>query len=170
MTDYLEIERKFLVLSTSWKSHARAQKISQGYIINDKKIVVRTRQKGEASYLTIKADQGDALTRLEFEYEIPNADCAQMLKLLCGDVLEKTRYLVDIGSHTWEIDEFHGDNAGLIMAEIELESVDQAFEKPDWVGPEVSHDPRFFNAYLAKKPFSSWRTTQAQLITEFQEK
>lgn len=167
MSNNLEIERKFLVIADGWKNDMRAKKIAQGYIMNDKSVVVRVRQKGDKSFLTIKADQGAALTRLEFEYEIPNEDCDHMLKALCGDAIQKTRYLVDVGQHTWEIDEFHGVNAGLIMAEVELETVDQPFEKPDWAGPEVSHDNRFFNAYIADNPFTSWGISQEELIKEF---
>jgi len=169
MTDNLEIERKFLVVGPGWKDAARAKKIAQGYIMNDKACVVRVRQKGDKSFLTIKVDQCEALTRLEFEYEIPTKDCAVMLKTICGDAIEKTRYLVDVGQHTWEVDEFHGANEGLIMAEVELENADQAFEKPSWAGPEVSHDNRFFNAYIAENPFSGWGISQADLIKEFNE-
>jgi adenylate cyclase len=170
MSDNLEIERKFLVIASGWQNPSEAKKIAQGYIMNDKSVVVRVRQKGDKSFLTIKADQGEALTRLEFEYEIPNKDCEQMLQTICGDAIQKTRHIVKIGPHTWEIDEFHGANSGLIMAEIELESVDQAFEKPDWIGPEVSHNPRFFNAYIAEHPFSTWGINQDDLIKEFSEK
>ncbi len=90
-----------------------------------------------------------------------------MLDQLCGDAIEKTRYTIDVGGNTWEIDEFHGANAGLIMAEIELESADQEFEKPDWAGPEVSHDTRFFNSYISDHPFSTWGVSQDDLVKEF---
>jgi len=167
MTDHMEIERKFLVVGDGWKNPTSAKKIAQGYISNDKEksAVVRVRQKGDKCFLTIKADRGD-ITRLEFEYEIPQEDCDMMLDQLCGDAIEKTRYTVDIGEHTWEIDEFHGVNDGLIMAEVELASADQAFVKPDWAGPEVSHDKRFFNSYISEHPFSTWGVTQEELIKE----
>ncbi|NVK20125.1 MAG: CYTH domain-containing protein [Methylocystaceae bacterium] len=167
MSDNLEIERKFLVVAEGWKNTASAKKIAQGYISHDKEksSVVRVRQKGDKCFLTIKADKGE-LTRLEFEYEIPHADCAAMLEQLCGDAIEKTRYTVDVGGLTWEIDEFHGANDGLIMAEVELDHPDQPFEKPDWAGPEVSHDDRFFNSYISEHPFSTWGVTQDDLVQE----
>lgn len=161
----MEIERKFLVCADGWKENAKATPIAQGYIVNSPEVVVRARRKGDKSFLTIKADRG-GISRLEFEYEIPKADVEQMLKELCGDAIEKTRYKVQVGKLTWEVDEFHGVNDGLILAEVELESADQAFEKPDWAGPEVSEDKRFFNAYIAETPFSSWGKTQAELLDE----
>ena len=168
MSEHMEIERKFLVVADGWKDETRAKKIAQGFIHNDKetKTVVRVRQKGSKSFLTIKADRG-GVSRLEFEYEIPNEHSAIMLEQLCGDVIDKTRYTIDIGEHTWEIDEFHGVNDGLIMAEVELTSPDQPFVKPDWAGPEVSHDHRFFNAYIAEHPFSTWGVSMEDLIKEF---
>lgn len=167
MSDHMEIERKFLVVGEGWKNPQKAKKISQGYISKDDAKVVRVRQKGDKYFLTIKADRGE-ISRLEFEYEIPAEDCNIMLEQLCGDAISKTRYTVDVGQHTWEIDEFHGANEGLIMAEIELASPDQPFEKPDWAGPEVSHDKRFFNSYISEHPFSTWGVTQQDLIREFE--
>ncbi|WP_051609552.1 CYTH domain-containing protein [Terasakiella pusilla] len=168
MNNQVEIERKFLVIADGWKNEQTAQKIAQGYISNDKEnsSVVRVRTKGEKSFLTIKADRGQ-IERLEFEYEIPNEDCTLMLEQLCGDAIQKTRYKVEFAGNTWEIDEFHGVNDGLIMAEIELDSPDQPFEKPDWAGPEVSHDSRFFNSYISEHPFSGWGVTQDELVKEF---
>lgn len=165
MTNQMEIERKFLVTGTGWKDGAKAQKISQGYISKDEKTVVRVRTKGEKSFLTIKADRGE-ISRLEFEYEIPNEDCEKMLAELCGDAISKTRYKVEFAGKIWEVDEFHGVNDGLIMAEIELNAVDEAFEKPDWAGPEVSDDPRFFNANISENPFSTWGVTFEKLVQE----
>lgn len=167
MTDFLEIERKFLVVGSGWKNMASAKKIAQGYISNDKinSSVVRVRQKGDKCFLTIKADRGD-ITRLEFEYEIPKEDCDLMLDQLCGDAIEKTRYTLDVNGKTWEIDEFHGVNDGLVMAEIELSSPDETFTKPDWAGPEVSHDGRFFNSYISEHPFSSWGISFDKLVKE----
>lgn len=167
MTDHMEIERKFLVTGTGWKDETRAKKISQGYISKTDGKVVRIRQKGDKCFLTIKADRGQ-ISRLEFEYEVPKEDCDLMLDQLCGDAISKTRYTIDVGNHTWEIDEFHGVNEGLVMAEIELEHADQPFEKPDWAGPEVSHDARFFNSYISEHPFSTWGISQDDLIKEFE--
>ncbi len=169
MSNQLEIERKFLVRGDEWKKSAEAKKIAQGYICNNKEnsSVVRVRQKGEKCFLTIKADQG-GITRLEFEYEIPARDCAMMLEQLCGDVIEKTRYTLETEGNVWEIDEFHGASDGLVMAEIELESADQPFTKPNWAGPEVSHDTRFFNSYISEHPFTTWGVTQDELIKEFE--
>jgi adenylate cyclase len=168
MTDCMEIERKFLVVGDGWKNEASAKKIAQGYISNDKEhaTVVRVRQKGDKCFLTLKADRG-GITRLEFEYEIPKTDCDLMLRELCGAPIEKTRYTVNIGGKTWEIDEFHGVNDGLVVAEIELNSENEPFEKPDWAGPEVSHDHRFFNSYISEHPFDSWDITPQDLLKQF---
>ncbi len=167
MTSQMEIERKFLVTGTGWKEQAQARKISQGYISKDDHAVVRVRSKGNKNFLTIKADRGE-IQRLEFEYEIPAQDCQMMLEQLCGDVISKTRYTLEFADNTWEIDEFHGTNEGLIMAEIELNDPDQSFTKPDWAGPEVSFDIRFFNSYISEHPFSSWGVTFDELIAEFE--
>lgn len=162
MGQTVEIERKFLISGQGWQQGKR-QEIAQGYISQQNDRVVRVRQKGDKAFLTIKADQG-GISRLEFEYEIPVADCATMLNSLCGDPISKTRYTFDFAGMTWEVDQFHGVNDGLILAEIELNHPDQAFEKPDWLGPEVSTDPRFFNAYIADNPFSTWGVTYASLL------
>ncbi|MCW9035268.1 MAG: CYTH domain-containing protein [Rhodospirillales bacterium] len=166
MATNLEIERKFLVIGESWKAGAKAVPISQGYLYKGKDMVLRARTKGDKGILTIKADKG-GISRLEFEYEIPVDDVKAMFSELCADPpLEKTRHIVKVGGMTWEIDEFHGVNQGLVMAEIELENADQSFDMPEWAGPEVSDDNRFFNAYLSEKPFSTWGITQAELIAE----
>lgn len=165
----IEIERKFLVVGEDWKTNAKALRIAQGYLVNDKEMTVRTRQKGDKAFLTIKAGS-KGIGRLEFEYEIPVSDAHEMLEKLCAcPPIDKTRYEVVVDGMIWEVDEFHGANNGLIMAEIELESADQAFEKPSWAGPEVSEDERFFNAYLSEKPFTSWGISQQQLIAELGE-
>jgi len=162
----LEIERKFLVVGDSWRAGAKPTAISQGYLHNSKEFVIRARKKGDKGILTIKADRG-GISRLEFEYEIPVADVDAMYESLCAEPpLEKTRWEVEIGDLTWEIDEFHGVNEGLIMAEVELTSTEQEVPLPQWAGPEVSDDSRFFNAYLIENPFSSWGVSQSQLITE----
>ena len=117
---------------------------------------MRVRSEGDRAYINIKGATVGA-TRAEFEYEIPLQDAEELLNELCQKpLIEKTRYKIENGGHTWEIDEFFGDNQGLIVAEIELNSEDQDFEKPDWVGEEVTHDPRYFNANLNKHPFSQW--------------
>jgi len=167
MSNMMEIERKFLVTGDGWKDDKRAKVISQGYVCKNGHGVVRVRRKGDKSFLTIKADRGD-IQRLEFEYEIPHEDCEMMLEQLCGNVISKTRYTFVHGGKTWEIDEFHGVNQGLIMAEIELDSADEAFDKPDWVGPEVSADERFFNSYISENPFTSWGVGFDDLVREFE--
>ncbi len=166
MAANIEIERKFLVQGDGWKEGAQAKAISQGYLYQGNDFVLRARTKGDKGFLTIKADKG-GITRQEFEYEIPVEDVKEMHRDICPKApLEKTRYLVDVGGMTWEVDEFHGVNEGLVIAEIELETADQAFEMPVWAGPEVSDDNRFFNAYLYETPFSTWGVTQEELITE----
>lgn len=151
----VEIERKFLVNSGAWHSEAsRSIRIAQGYLCTDPERTVRVRLKGEQGFLTIKG-RNDGITRAEFEYEIPLADAEALLKL-CPQLLDKTRHLVEHAGHTWEVDEFHGDNAGLIVAEIELGSVDEAYARPDWLGAEVSHDPRYFNSALSTHPYTRW--------------
>lgn len=150
----LEIERKFLVVGKGWRTGSPTL-FRQGYLNLDKSRTVRIRIFGDDAVLTVKGPT-EGLTRLEFEYDVPVADAENMLKLCEGGVIEKKRWLFRLGNHVWEIDEFLGENDGLIVAEIELTSEEQVFEKPDWVGDEVSHDPRYFNSYLSGKPFSSW--------------
>lgn len=151
----IEIERKFLVNDDSWKDQADEGLICrQGYMVSDQDKTVRVRIKGDQAFLTIKgATHG--LSRSEYEYEIPAKDAESMF-LLCGDVIEKTRYLVEHEGMTWEVDVFEGANAGLIMAEIELESEDQTFAMPTWAGKDVSGDKRYYNGCLARDPFSAW--------------
>jgi len=162
MAQMLEIERKFLVTADGWQT-GTAQKIAQGYISHQQGSVVRVRQKGDKAFLTIKADQG-GISRLEFEYEIPVPDCTTLLETLCGDPISKTRYSFEVDGMMWEVDHFHGVNDGLILAEIELTHPDQSFTKPHWLGPEVSTDPRFFNAYIADHPFQTWGISYADLV------
>ena len=152
-----EIERKFLLNSDAWRAHSDGGSvIMQGYLANEKRCSVRIRVKGDAAWLTVKGP-GVNLTRAEFEYPIPVADAHSMLADLAErPFIEKTRHIVDHGPHRWEIDEFAGANAGLIVAEVELASVDEAFERPSWLGEEVSDDPRYLNAALVKRPFSEW--------------
>ena len=150
-----EIERKFLVRTDEWRSLAKATRYRQGYLSSLKERVVRVRTIDDKGFLTIKGIN-EGLTRLEFEYDIPLADADNLLDLCEKPIIEKTRSKIPLGGLVWEIDEFFGDNAGLIVAEVELESEDQAFEKPSWIGVEVSGDPRYFNSNLIKNPFTTW--------------
>lgn len=153
----LEIERKFLVLDDSWRDAVRAsQYLCQGYLNDEIRCSVRVRIAGDHAWLNIKSATIGA-QRLEFEYDIPVADARLMLnRLSCKPLIEKWRHLVDVGRHTWEIDVFEGDNAGLVVAEIELDHPDEPFEKPAWVGQEVTEDPRYYNTRLSDHPFSRW--------------
>ncbi|VGO12947.1 Inorganic triphosphatase [Pontiella desulfatans] len=152
----IEIERKFLVKDDSWKEHADDGLVcKQGYLASDRDKTVRIRVMGEKAFLTIKgATYG--LSRSEYEYEIPVIDAEGMLQFCATAPVEKTRYLIEHVGMTWELDVFMGANAGLIMAEIELDSEDQPFELPAWAGEEVSGDVRFYNSHLAQKPFTRW--------------
>jgi adenylate cyclase len=152
-----EIERKFLVVSEAWRAAAApGVRFRQGYLAGTGKASVRVRVEGEAANLNIKsATLG--VRRQEYEYAIPLADANEMLDNLCsGGIVEKTRYCVPVGGHVWEVDVFEGDNAGLVVAEIELSHEDEAFERPAWAGDEVSHDPRYYNVYLAEHPYKNW--------------
>ena len=150
----IEIERKFLVTGEGWRKGSPTL-FRQGYLNLDKNRTVRIRIFGKEAVLTVKGPT-KGLTRLEFEYAVPVADAEGMLILCEGGVIEKKRWLFRSGEHIWEIDEFLGENKGLIVAEIELTSEDQPFEKPDWVGEDVSHDPRYFNSYLSDSPYGGW--------------
>ena len=153
-----EIERKFLVQSDAWRSAADAgTRIWQGYLNRDKHRTVRVRVMGEKAFLTIKGLTHGA-TRAEFEYEIPVSDATALRDLCDGPVIDKTRYRIpaESGKLVWEVDEFAGDNQGLIVAEIELESEAEAFALPAWIGQEVTHDIRYYNANLAAVPYSLW--------------
>ena len=150
----IEIERKFLVSGDAWRQ-APATAYAQGYLNRDKQRTVRVRIAEGSAWLTIKgANQG--ARRAEFEYPIPVADAEQLLALCDGPLVRKLRRVIVHAGATWEVDEFQGDNAGLVVAEIELASEDQAFEAPPWLGPEVTHDARYFNSNLAAAPFSTW--------------
>jgi adenylate cyclase len=154
----IEIERKFLVTSEAYKKEAFTQnRIKQGYLSSVPERTVRVRVKGNKGFLTIKGISNESgLSRFEWEKEIP-IDEAEKLLLLCETgVIDKTRFEVKTGKHIVEIDEFYGDNKGLIMAEIELGSEAETFEKPIWLGEEVTNDERYYNAYLSNNPFKSW--------------
>ena len=153
----LEIERKFLVRGESWRESVTHQvSIKQGYLTNEIRLVTRVRISGNQAFLTLKGAT-DGIRRSEFEYEIPLADAQAMLASLSdGSVIEKTRFFVPIENHMWEIDIFDGDNAGLIVAEIELRDEAENFVKPDWLGEEISTDARYFNANLIRHPYMNW--------------
>jgi adenylate cyclase len=151
-----EIERKFLVKNASYKTLGKGEYIHQGFLSTTKERVVRVRIRGEKAWLTIKGITQGA-SRAEFEYEVPLADAQFMLEQLCEKpTIEKHRYIVPFAGFTWEIDEFHGENDGLVIAEIELPSEDAIFDLPSWVGAEVTSDARYYNANLVKNPFKNW--------------
>ena len=149
-----EIERKFRVKEGPWRN-TTGRRYRQGYLNSVKERVVRVRTVNDKGYLTIKGLTVGA-SRLEFEYEIPRKDADRLLEICEKPLIEKTRFKVKEGGFVWEIDEFLGDNQGLIVAEVELESEDQDFPKPDWVLEEVTGDPRYFNSNLIKNPYKMW--------------
>jgi len=152
----IEIERKFLVTGDDWRILARGTAYRQGYLNHDKKRTVRIRTMDDRGFITVKG-MSNGLTRMEFEYEIPLEDANILLNTLCEKpLIEKNRFKIEFGGYTWEVDEFFDENKGLIIAEIELESEDQQFAKPPWVGEEVSSEPRYFNSNLTREPFTSW--------------
>ena len=154
----VEIERKFLVLSSDFISEGFTKKrIVQAYLNSNPDRTVRVRIKGDKGFITIKG-KGNATgtTRLEWEREIPLQDAEKLLTICESGTIDKVRHEVKVGNHIYEIDVFAGENEGLIMAEIELQSEEESFEKPSWLGEEVTNDERFYNAYLSKKPFKSW--------------
>jgi adenylate cyclase len=151
-----EIERKFLLKDDSWRSLAKGKKYRQGYLNSVKERIVRVRTIDDKGFLTIKGMVTGA-TRSEFEYDIPADEAEAMLDDLCEKpLIEKNRYKIEFGGLVWEVDEFIGENQGLTMAEVELESEDQSFEKPAWIGEEVTGDPRYFNSNLIQNPYTRW--------------
>jgi adenylate cyclase len=156
----IEIERKFLVKSDGWRAGAEGANYRQGYLSRETGRTVRVRIAGEKAMLTVKgAASGNS--RAEFEYGIPVADAVQLLAMCDGPLIEKTRYRVPHAGLVWEIDEFAGENAGLIVAEVELTSEDQAVSLPDWAGEEVSADHRYANSSLSVNPYSQWGSETA---------
>jgi adenylate cyclase len=154
----VEIERKFLVSSNAFKEDAFTQnRIKQGYLSAVPERTVRVRIKGEKGYLTVKGISNESgLSRFEWEKEIP-VDEAEKLLLLCeAGVIDKTRFEIKTGNHIFEVDEFYGENEGLVMAEIELKSESETFEKPIWLAQEVTNDKRYYNSYLSNNPFKKW--------------
>lgn len=159
----IEIERKFLVRGDAWRVQAECrQRMAQGYL-NDldaidsgaQQVSVRVRIAGDRAALNLKSCEIGS-SRQEFEYTIPLADAEALLALCVGGVIDKTRHFVRFGAHRWEVDEFHGENAGLVVAEIELSAVDEVFERPLWLGAEVTELTRYYNLALATRPFAQW--------------
>ena len=153
----VEVERKFLVIGDDWKSLGAATSIRQGYLSSHRDRVVRVRVEGDVGTLTIKG-KNQGISRGEWEYEIPLEEANALLNNLCErPLIEKTRTRITHAGMVWEVDAFFGDNQGLVVAEIELQSESQAFDKPAWIGAEVSDDPRYYNANLLKHPFCNWQ-------------
>ncbi len=157
----LEIERKFLLKDDSWRpSVTRTVALHQGYLGGDDHCSIRVRSDGERAYLNIKS-KTLGVTRSEFEYEIPQTDACALLQQFCqGRSLTKRRHYVKVGDHEWEIDEFDGQNQGLVVAEIELDDPDEIFARPPWLGLEVSDDPRYYNSRLIEAPYRTWQASQ----------
>ena len=150
----VEIERKFLV-NEKWQPEGRSIHVKQGYLPGTGPMLVRVRQEDRRAFLTLKG-RTEGITRSEYEYEIPMTDAGELLERCERPIIEKTRYLIPAGAHTWEVDVFAGANEGLIVAEIELASEDEPFARPAWLGREVSDDPRYYNSNLAAHPYSAW--------------
>ena len=155
----IEIERKFLVKDESFKSMAaESHRLTQGYICKESGRTVRVRLWDDKGYLTIKgAGSASGMSRYEWEKEISAEDARDLFMLCQSGIIDKTRYIVPVDGKTFEVDEFYGENAGLVMAEIELESEDAAFTRPSWLGKEVTGDRRYYNSMLSVHPFSEWR-------------
>jgi adenylate cyclase len=153
-----ETERKFLVKDDSWKNGVTGTEYKQGYLHSTKDLTVRVRIAGEKGLITIKGPSiKQSLSHAEYEYEIALSDAEEMFTNLCAaGKIEKTRYKIPFGNHIWEIDVFHGLNDGLIMAEVELHDEHEPVELPLWIGQEVSHDTKYYNALLSKNPFTRW--------------
>ena len=154
----VEIERKFLVKNEDFKAESyQKNSITQGFLNTDPLRTVRIRIKDETAFLTVKGKNNEAgLSRFEWEKEIDKTEAESLLKLCEPGMIDKTRFLVKSDSHIFEVDEFYGENKGLIVAEVELETEEEVFEKPDWLGQEVTGDPRYYNSQLSKNPYKSW--------------
>lgn len=152
----IEIERKFLVEGDAWRVGASPSRIVQGFLSRDPERIVRVRLRDGEAFLTIKG-KGSGLARVEVEVAIPAEEARQLLPLCLPPLIEKTRHLVTWAGHLWEIDEFYGDNAGLVVAEVELATEDEIFERPPWLGQEVSEDFRYSNAALSERPWRDWK-------------
>lgn len=157
-----EIERKFLVEGDFSKQVVNSTRIVQGYISSQPGRTVRVRIRDKEGFLTIKGPSDEkGLSRYEFEQKIPLSDAEALMKLCEPGIIDKVRHLVPAGRHTWEIDVFHGDNEGLILAEIELLSEEDPFERPDWLGKEVSGDRRYYNSMLTRMPYVNWKDSNS---------
>jgi adenylate cyclase len=153
----MEIERKFLVKGDFKPFAGKQTRIIQGYLSSVPERTVRVRVKGDKGYLTIKGIGGaSGASRYEWEREVPVDEIEELLKICEPGVIDKTRYLVQVGEHTFEVDEFYGENQGLVIAEVELSSEVEDFQKPEWLGDEVTGDPRYYNSMLMKQPFARW--------------
>lgn len=153
-----EIERKFLVKGEFKDAAFKATRITQGYLSSVPERTVRVRVKGDKGFITIKGIGSDSgASRFEWEKEIPVAEVQDLLKICEPGVIDKTRYLVKVGEHTFEVDEFYGDNEGLTVAEVELSSESEAFDKPAWLGEEVTGDVKYYNSMLMKNPYKNWK-------------
>jgi CYTH domain-containing protein len=154
----LEIERKFRVTGTGYRLAKKQMRIEQGFLNDDLNRMVRIRKIDDAALLTIKGPVQNNV-RLEFEYPVPLEDAEEMLRLLCiPPLLQKTRYYFEYSGQLWEVDEFDGENKGLVIAEVELSDSQEAIKLPEWIGEEVTDDPRYYNANLIKNPFQKWRS------------
>lgn len=153
-----EIERKFLVKDSSYKNMAfSSSRIIQGYICSDRGRTVRVRIRDEKGFITIKgASTDNGLSRYEWEHEIPVEEARELMKLCQPGMIDKTRYLVKSGKHTFEVDEFYGENEGLVVAEVELSSVDEEYEVPPFLGEEVTGQVKYYNSFLMRNPYKSW--------------
>lgn len=158
----IEIERKFLVISNVFRNEAfKNTRIIQGFLNTDKERTVRVRLKGDKGFITVKGlSTSDGLSRFEWEKEITKEEADALLKICESGVIDKIRYEIKFGNHIFEVDEFHGDNEGLIIAEIELENESQMFEKPEWLGKEVTGDIKYYNSQISKHPFKSWEKSE----------
>lgn len=157
----VEIERKFLVAGEEWRRAAsRSVRLTQGYLANTRLSSVRVRRSGEHAWLGVKSMTKE-IVRLEFEYAIPPGDAQALLERLCeGPLVDKVRHYVRVGAHEWEVDEFLGDNAGLVVAELELDAPDESFTRPAWLGGEVTHLERYYNFKLATRPYRAWSAAE----------
>jgi len=153
-----EIEKKFLVISDSFKNEAfKSTRITQGYLSSIPERTVRIRVKGDKGFITIKGIGNDSgASRYEWEKEIPAVEVMELMKIAEPGIIDKTRFQVKKGDHTFEVDEFYGENEGLVVAEVELASEEEAFEKPEWLGKEVTGDVKYYNSMLMKNPYTKW--------------
>lgn len=155
----IEIERKFLVISEAYKKEAnRKTRITQGFLNTDEERTVRVRIRDNDGYLTVKGKSSDdGLSRFEWEKELSKQDAEALMKLCERGVIDKMRYEIKVGEHLFEVDEFFGDNEGLVVAEVELNHESEVFKKPDWLGEEVTGNIKYYNSQLSKKPFKTWK-------------